>query len=60
MFQKEKNLFFIDVWEAMLIDGKANPDLFVEDGLHINQKGYEIWKNKVKPLLMEHFAKQQS
>ena len=58
--KKEKNLFFIDVWEAMLIDGKANPDLFEEDGLHINQKGYEIWKNKVKPLLMEHFAKQQS
>ena len=57
---KEDNLFFIDVWEAMLKEGKANPDLFVEDGLHINQKGYEIWKNKVKPLLMEHFAKQQS
>jgi len=36
----------------MLTDeGKANPDLFVDDGLHMNQKGYEIWTKLVKPEL---------
>ena len=36
----------------MLTDkGEANPDLFVDDGLHMNQKGYEIWAKLVKPEL---------
>ena len=55
--QNEENLFFIDVWDEMLLrDGKANPNFFVEDGLHMNREGYKLWKKKVKPLLMKHFA----
>ena len=30
-------------------EGKPDPALFVEDGLHINAKGYEIWTKLVKP-----------
>ena len=49
---KEDLLSYISVWNPMLTDeGKANPDLFVEDGLHMNEKGYEIWAKLVKPEL---------
>ncbi|MDP6181197.1 MAG: GDSL-type esterase/lipase family protein [SAR86 cluster bacterium] len=49
---KEDLLSYISVWNQMLTDeGKANPDLFVEDGLHMNEKGYEIWAKLVKPEL---------
>jgi len=43
-----KNVKFIDVWTPMLEpDGNVKKDLFVEDGLHMNAKGYEIWKTVV-------------
>ena len=52
----EKNLIYIDVWDEMLLeDGKANPNLFSEDGLHMNENGYRIWKNLVKPHLDKNF-----
>lgn len=39
-----KNVRFIDVWTPMLdAEGNVLKDLFVEDGLHMNKKGYEIW-----------------
>ena len=54
--EQEDNLLFIDVWEEMLSgDGEANPYLFAEDGLHMNEEGYKIWSKKIKPLLIKHF-----
>jgi lysophospholipase L1-like esterase len=39
-----KNVRYIDVWTPMLdAEGNVMKDLFVEDGLHMNAKGYEIW-----------------
>jgi lysophospholipase L1-like esterase len=39
-----KKVRFIDVWTPMLdTEGNVIKDLFVEDGLHMNKKGYEIW-----------------
>ncbi len=53
---EEESLVFIDVWNDMILnDGKANPNLFVEDGLHMNENGYLIWKELVKPVLSENF-----
>ena len=53
---EEENLIFIDVWKAMLLDeNRANPGLFLEDGLHMNEKGYEIWKKLLRPYLEENF-----
>jgi len=50
--EEEDLLSYVSVWNPMLTDeGKANPDLFVEDGLHMNEKGYEIWAKLVKPEL---------
>ncbi|MGB1318296.1 MAG: GDSL-type esterase/lipase family protein, partial [Flavobacteriales bacterium] len=43
---------FVDVWSPMLKRNKeVNPKLFIEDGLHMNEKGYEIWKNALLPFL---------
>ncbi len=45
MTKRKEYLIFADVWEPMLgNDGKPLPDIFIEDNLHMNAKGYEIWK----------------
>jgi lysophospholipase L1-like esterase len=44
----DKRLQFIDVFQHMLgKDGKPLPEIFVEDRLHMNEKGYTIWKSVV-------------
>ena len=45
-------LIFIDVFPLMLgEDGLPKPDIFRQDGLHMNPKGYLIWKQAVAPCL---------
>jgi hypothetical protein len=34
-------------------NGEPKPDIFVEDQLHMNTKGYELWKGLVGPVLMD-------
>ncbi|MEQ8241170.1 MAG: GDSL-type esterase/lipase family protein [Cyclobacteriaceae bacterium] len=47
-----EDVTFVDIWRPMLgSDGRPNPDLFLEDDLHMNAKGYEIWTEKIKPTL---------
>ncbi len=56
MSEKDELLFFVDVWEEMLTaEGKPNPSLFVEDGLHINAEGYKIWTKLVRANLINYF-----
>ena len=46
------HVVFVDVWNPMLKqNGEVNPKLFIEDGLHMNEKGYKIWKNLLLPYL---------
>lgn len=40
---KDPFLYFVDVWNPMLENKKLRTDIFIEDGLHMNQKGYAIW-----------------
>lgn len=49
MASRIPNLDFIDIWNPMLKGRKLNEDLYIEDGLHMNQKGYRIWKEVIKP-----------
>jgi lysophospholipase L1-like esterase len=43
---------YADVWEPMLMaDGKPNADLLLDDGLHMNEKGYKIWADVVMAVL---------
>lgn len=42
------NLSYANVWDTMLDGRKVMKDIFVEDGLHMNAKGYEIWYQTLK------------
>lgn len=45
---------YIDVATPMLEpDGTVMADIFVEDDLHLNPKGYEIWTKAVRSVLVE-------
>jgi lysophospholipase L1-like esterase len=38
--------YFIDVHSPMLApDGRPDTSLFLEDGLHVSPKGYQVWHN---------------
>jgi lysophospholipase L1-like esterase len=51
---KQENVAYIDVFTPMLdSEGRIRPDLYVEDGLHMNRKGYEIWTKAVAPYLRD-------
>jgi lysophospholipase L1-like esterase len=48
----DPRLTFIDVYPAMLgTDGQPKPDIFVDDRLHMNDKGYAIWRAIIGPHL---------
>lgn len=50
--ESERNTKFINVWHAMLgTDGKPLQDIFIGDNLHMNEKGYTIWKKIIEPYL---------
>lgn len=43
---------FIDIFTPMLdATGKPREELFLEDRLHMNRAGYEIWRNVIAPYL---------
>lgn len=48
----KKNTAFIDVYHKML-DAHGNPikNIFIEDSLHMNSKGYAIWRKAITPYL---------
>jgi lysophospholipase L1-like esterase len=51
---KDERLQFIDVHPVMLApNGEPKPDIFLDDKLHMNAKGYELWKGVVGPVLMD-------
>ena len=42
--EAQKNVGYIDVWNPMMAaDGEVMKDIFVNDNLHMNPKGYDIW-----------------
>lgn len=49
---RRHGLDYIDVFSAMLgADGLPLPDIFLKDRLHMNEKGYAIWRRVVQPYL---------
>ncbi|HRE50576.1 MAG TPA: GDSL-type esterase/lipase family protein [Flavitalea sp.] len=45
---------YIDIYQAMLdAEGKMRPELFQDDMLHMNPKGYAIWKEVMQPYLLK-------
>ncbi len=52
MAETDDRLHYIDVTTPMLDrDGSIRTDLFVSDDLHMNQRGYDIWRDVVGPVL---------
>ena len=50
----KQNASFIDVYHAMLDkDRLPKKDIFLEDGLHMNAKGYAIWQKIIQPYLLK-------
>ena len=48
----DSTLDFIDVFPQMLgPDRLPKPDIFLDDRLHMNAKGYEIWREIIRPHL---------
>ena len=48
----EKNIDYIDVFTPILdAQGMPRKELFRDDGLHLNRKGYELWVSLVRPYL---------
>jgi lysophospholipase L1-like esterase len=46
--ETKENLHFIDIWPTMLnAKGKPKGTLFIADSLHMNRKGYIIWKDVI-------------
>ncbi|CAM4266904.1 Lysophospholipase L1 [Pedobacter westerhofensis] len=53
IIKTNKNWTFIDVFKKMLDkSGQPIPDLYLEDGLHLSEKGYALWKEIVNPYLI--------
>lgn len=50
----QANTSFINVYPLMLKEnGKPMDDIFLEDNLHMNQKGYDIWIKAITPYLIK-------
>jgi lysophospholipase L1-like esterase len=49
-------LSFVDIWGEMLgASGEPRPELFVDDQLHMNERGYAIWARVLRPVVEKEF-----
>lgn len=46
--KKQKHTYFISIWDQMLENSEPIPSIFMEDSLHMNAKGYEIWIKEIR------------
>lgn len=47
-----KKVSYADVWTPMLdSNGEVFKDIFLQDGLHLNEKGYKIWAKAIEKSL---------
>lgn len=52
--KKKRKTKFVDVYHAMLnSDGMPMEEIFLEDKLHMNEKGYAIWQKLIEPYLLK-------
>lgn len=52
--QGKRNAAFIDVYSKMLDkNGEPLKNIFLDDSLHMNAKGYAIWQKEIKPYLLK-------
>jgi len=57
IMERKSNYYFVDVASEMLDhQGVVLQDIFVEDNLHLNAKGYAIWTDLLKPILEKYYV----
>ncbi|WP_297763927.1 GDSL-type esterase/lipase family protein [uncultured Muriicola sp.] len=49
--EQSPQIAFANVWDVMLKNEIIDESLFIEDGLHMNQKGYDLWYEVIKPFI---------
>jgi lysophospholipase L1-like esterase len=50
---QKKNTVFVDVYHKMLgPNERPVKEIYVGDSLHMNAKGYSIWKKELQPHLL--------
>ena len=53
--EKQPRARFVDVYSRMLdATGRPMENLFIEDRLHMNAKGYAIWQKAIAPYLLKN------
>ena len=50
--ESDKNIYYVDTASALLEGGKPRTDIFIKDNLHLNEKGYDLWAEAVKKVLI--------
>ncbi|WP_020529725.1 GDSL-type esterase/lipase family protein [Flexithrix dorotheae] len=49
---KKSQVDFINIWDVMLGEnGEPLPNIFLKDGLHMNENGYALWKKEIEDYL---------
>jgi len=48
----DSSLFYIDVANALLDKGKMKDNIFIQDGLHLNNYGYDLWSKTMADALL--------
>ncbi|HOQ05426.1 MAG TPA: right-handed parallel beta-helix repeat-containing protein [Anaerohalosphaeraceae bacterium] len=50
--QSDERLFFFDSASVLLnSEGRPDPQYFTDDNLHLNEKGYQVWSDALRPLI---------
>lgn len=50
--KREKRLEYADIYSPMLDGPMVREDLFIEDRLHMNEKGYALWDAVIRPMIL--------
>ncbi|WP_251795833.1 MULTISPECIES: GDSL-type esterase/lipase family protein [unclassified Arenibacter] len=49
--KKDTSLEFANVWDVMMDGKQLRKDIFLNDGLHMNYKGYNLWYLAIEPFM---------
>ena len=49
--EEDSALKFANVWDVMMDGKQVKQDIFIGDGLHMNNKGYDLWFSVIKPYM---------
>lgn len=50
---QKDNMVFVDATDAMMPNGDFHAEYFIEDGIHLNPQGQQVWAGIILPVLSE-------